>query len=71
MIWLRKDEIEVLQSFGKPKTLHFVLMFRFQMTHIVNRRMTKFSSGRLVDILEHAPRGVLKSLISSNPVHDE
>ena len=71
MIWLRKDEIEVLQSLGKPKALHFVLVFWFRMTHIVDRRVAKLSPGGLIDVLKHAPRGVLESLISSNPVHDE
>jgi hypothetical protein len=71
MIWLRKDKVEVFQSLGKPKALHFVLMFWFRMTHIVDRRMAKLSPGCLINVLKHAPRGVLKSLISSNPVHDE
>lgn len=71
VIWLRKDEIEVLQGLGKPKAFHFVLMFRFYVTHIVDRRMAKFSSSCLINVLKHAPCRVLESFISSDPIHDK
>jgi hypothetical protein len=71
MIWLREDEIEILQSLSQPKALHLIILFRFALAHIIDRRMTKIRPSRLVNVLEHAPRSIQKSLVSSNPIHDE
>lgn len=68
---LRKEKIEILESFCQPEALHLIGSGRVQVADIVDASVCMFRPRHRFDILKHPPPGILQRLVSSNPVQDE
>jgi len=71
MIWFGKDQIEIFQSLREPETLHLIFKLGLFIADVFDSRMAEFRACRSINILKHAPRRILKTLVSGNAVHDK
>ena len=65
----RVKEIEVLQCFGQPETLHFVRLIGFVGCDVVDGRVAEWSGCMFDDGLEHLPAFVLPGGVACYAVH--
>lgn len=63
-IGLRKGEIEILERLRGPEALHLVFLHGLIIPHVVDGGMAEVGASDRVDVLEHAPCGVLVELVS-------
>lgn len=68
---LRKNKVEILQCLREPETLHVIRLIGVDLSDVSDDRVSVFGAGDFLDVLEHAPGGVLEGLVACYAVHDE
>ncbi len=65
----RIQQVEVLERFRQPETLHFVDLRRLLDGDVAESRVAEFSRRVLDDGLEHLPAFVLPAAVTRNAIH--
>ena len=70
-IWLRVQQVEILERLGHPETLHPVDLGRVLPRHVVDARKRNLRPRLGDNGLEHRPRLLPQPLIARDAVQDE